>query len=303
MAYKHKLLSEIKFDTPEHRKEASNDLASNLDLQDFMKCIRKAFRGIMFTPHNEDKRKVYVHMPNEPYVMGWIAYGDYQTEVRAEQSSYIVSSKYILNMKYAEHNDQYSMAMSINLDTAVRNAKKYFRPVSTRDMALHKEEDMRRKANDTESRASNTRSNALSDLLAKSNRTLNIEYNPMLEYMRTLVKVGHEFTDKELESNLLNYFKLEQEHEALKSKGVKVSYVRIYEKYGEQFFDVVPITKDPKVYGSTIETVVSYKHADVPQDVLGKVAVLSMVENNHWVDDVGYRVDAKMFYVTAKSNE
>ena len=240
-------------------------------------------------------------MPNEPYAMGFIAYGDYQTEVKADQSSYIVSSRHIRNMKYADYNDQHYMSMSINLDTAVRNAKKYFRPLTTKDMALDKEHDMLQKAKDTESRASNTRSNALSDLLAKSNRTLNIEYNPMLEYMRTLVKVGHEFTDKELESNLLNYFKLEQEHEALKSKGVKVSYVRIYEKYGEQFFDVVPINE--KNIGSITETVVSYKHADVPQDVLGKVAVLSMVENNHWVDDVGYRVDATMFYVTAQSNE
>jgi hypothetical protein len=41
----------------------------------------------------------------------------------------------------------------------------------------------------------------------------------------------------------------------------------------------------------------------LPEDVVGKVSVLSMVENNHWVDDVGYRVDATMFYVTAKSDE
>ena len=301
MPYRNILMSEIKFDTPERKEEASNNLASNIHLQEFMAEVRKAFRGIMFTPHDKDVRKVYLHMPNEPYAMGFIAYGDYQTEVKADQSSYIVSSRHIRNMKYADYNDQHYMSMSINLDTAVRNAKKYFRPLTTKDMALDKEHDMLQKAKDTESRASNTRSNALSDLLAKSNRTLNIEYNPMLEYMRTLVKVGHEFTDKELESNLLNYFKLEQEHEALKSKGVKVSYVRIYEKYGEQFFDVVPINE--KNIGSITETVVSYKHADVPQDVLGKVAVLSMVENNHWVDDVGYRVDATMFYVTAKSDE
>jgi hypothetical protein len=48
-------------------------------------------------------------------------------------------------MKYADHNDQHYMAMSINLDTAVRNAKKYFRPLTTKDMALDEwtEADMR----------------------------------------------------------------------------------------------------------------------------------------------------------------
>jgi hypothetical protein len=125
----------------------------------------------------------------------------------------------------------------------------------------------------------------------------------MLEYMRTLVKVGHEFTNKQLESDLLNYFKLEEEHEVIKTKGVKVSYVRIYEKYGKQCVDVATIIKDPKVYGNTVDTVVTYDKADAPEDIVGKVAVLSMVENNHWVDDVGYRVDATMFYVTAKSDE
>ena len=303
MPYKNKLLSEIKFSTPDHKTGAYEDLASNVDLQEFMAEVRKAFRGIMFTPKPNDKRTAYMHMPNDPYVMGWIGYGDFQTEVRAEQSSYIVSSQHIRNMKYADYNDQYYMAMSINLHTAVRNAKKYCRPLTTKVMALDKEEDMRRKASDTESAMDVKRNNTLSNLLAKNNRQTHIEHNPMLEYMRTLVKVGHEFTDKELESNLLNYFKLEQEHKTLKAKGIKVSYVRVYEKYGEQFFDVVPIIKDPKAYGATIETIVSYKHADVPQDVLGKVAVLSMVENNHWVDDVGYRVDATMFYVTAQSNE
>ena len=303
MPYRNILMSEIKFDTPERKEEASNNLTSNIHLQEFMAEVRKAFRGIMFTPHDKDVRKVYLHMPNEPYAMGFIAYGDYQTEVKADQSSYIVSSRHIRNMKYADYNDQHYMSMSINLHTAVRNAKKYCRPLTTKVMALDKEEDMRRKASDTESHAQRKMFTAQSDLLAKNNRQTHIEHNPMLEYMRTLVKVGHEFTNKQLESDLLNYFKLEEEHETLKTKGVKVSYVRVYEKYGEQFFDVVPIIKDPKAYGATIETIVSYKHADVPQDVLGKVAVLSMVENNHWVDDVGYRVDATMFYVTAKSDE
>ena len=303
MPYKNKLLSEIKFSTPDHKTGSYEDLASNVDLQEFMAEVRKAFRGIMFTPKPNDKRTAYMHMPNDPYVMGWIGYGDFQTEVRAEQSSYIVSSQHIRNMKYADYNDQYYMAMSINLHTAVRNAKKYCRPLTTKVMALDKEEDMRRKASDTESHAQRKMFTAQSDLLAKNNRQTHIEHNPMLEYMRTLVKVGHEFTDKQLESDLLNYFKLEEEHEVIKTKGVKVSYVRIYEKYGKQCVDVATIIKDPKVYGNTVDTVVTYDKADAPEDIVGKVAVLSMVENNHWVDDVGYRVDATMFYVTAQSNE
>tara|TARA_R110000822_G_scaffold99851_1_gene225053 strand:- start:179 stop:1093 length:915 start_codon:yes stop_codon:yes gene_type:complete len=300
--YSNVKVSEIFKDiTLEDQQKYRDNLAFNLDLQGFMKELRKAFRGVVFTPQG-DMRKVYMHMPNDPYVMGYIGYGDFQTTTKAMQSSYVVSSRHIMNMKYADHNDQYYMAMSINLDTAVRNAKKYLRPLTTRDMALDEYNDMQRKSNDTESRASNAKNTAQSDLLARSNREKKIEYNPMLEYMRTLVKVGHEFTDKELESNLLTYFKLEDEHKVLLDKGINVSYVRIYEKYGKQVFDVAPIISKDR-YSHIVGDITPYGKADVPEDIVGKVSMLSMVDNGHWVDDVGYRVDATMFYVTAKSNE
>ena len=288
------------------QKVATDYLASQRELQEFMAEIRKSFRGVLFTPDAGDKRRVYVHMPNDPYVMGYIGYGDFQTTVKAIQSSYVVSSRHIMNMKYADYNDQYYMAMSINLSTAVRNAKKYLRPLTTKDMALDEwtEADMRRKSKNTKSAMDVKRNNTLSDLLAKNNREKKIEYNPMLEYMRTLVKVGHEFTDKELESDLLSYFKLEEDANAISSDGVDVDYVRVYEKYGKQVFDVVPLIRDKARYGrSDLGNILTYDKDKVPEDVMGKVSVLSMVENNHWVDDVGYRVDATMFYVTAQSNE
>jgi len=288
----------------EQQKEARDYLASQRELQEFMAEIRKSFRGVLFTQDAGDKRRVYVHMPNDPYVMGYIGYGDFLTTAKAMQSSYVISSRHIMNYKYADHNDQHYMAMSINLSTAVRNAKKYLRPLTTKDMALDQqtESDMRRKSKDTKSAMEVKRNNALSDLLAKSNRTLNIEYNPMLEYMRTLVTVGHEFTDKELESNLLSYFALEKDVKAFSGNDIDVDYVRIYEKYGKQVFDVVPLIREDS-YRSALGNLTTYDKDKVPEDVMGKVSVLSMVENEHWVDDVGYRVDATMFYVTAQSNE
>jgi len=246
-----------------------------------------------------------MHMPNDPYVMGWIGYGDFLTTAKAMQSSYVISSRHIMNYKYADYNDQHYMAMSINLSTAVRNAKKYLRPLTTKDMALDQwtEGDMRRKSKDTKSAMDVKRNNTLSDLLAKNNREKKIEYNPMLEYMRTLVKVGHEFTDKELEGSLLNYFKVEEEANVLKKKKVKTLFVRIYEKYGKQVFDVVSVIKNPQRWGHIADSLTTYDKDKVPEYIMGKVSMLSMVDNGHWVDDVGYRVDATMFYVTAPDDE
>jgi len=301
MSYDNIKVSEINksFDL-EKQQEARDNLASNLDLQDFMKEVRKAFRGVLFTPVAGDKSRVYVHMPNDPYVLGWIGYGDYQTTVSADQKSYTVYSKNIMNMKYGDYNDQHYMAMSINLDTAVRNAKKYLRPLTTKDMALDEYDKMIKLSEKSKDKAELLRTNAHMDLLRHSTSG---KPNALVEYMRTLVSVGHEFTDKELEGSLLNYFKVEEEANVLKEKKVKTLFVRIYEKYGKQVFDVVSVIKKPQGWGHIADSLTTYDKDKVPEDIMGKVSVLSMVDNGHWVDDVGYRVDATMFHVTAPDDE
>jgi len=266
-------------------------------LQDYMKALRVAFRGIMFTPHPFDVRRVWVHMPKDPFCLGWIGYGDFQTTVSADKSSYVVYSKNISNWKYGDYNDQYHMAMSVNLNTAVRNAKKYLRPLSTSDMAIEKYNEMITHSNKSKDKANNDAYNARGDMLRHSET----KPNALVEYMRTLVNTGHEFTDKELEGTLLNYFKLEKESTELKHKVIKTVFVRVHERFGKQVFDVATVVKDG--YRNKTESVVAYSKDDLPEDIMGKISALSMVENGHWVDDVGYRVDATLFYVVLAANE
>ena len=281
----------------EKQQEARDKLASNSHLQDYMKALRVAFRGIVFTPHPHDVRRVWVHMPKDPFCLGWIGYGDFQTTVSADKSSYVVYSKNISNWKYGDYNDQYHMAMSVNLNTAVRNAKKYLRPLSTSDMALEKYDEMITHSEKSKSRASNDTYNARDDMLRHSAN----QPNALIEYMRTLVNTGHEFTDKELEGTLLNYFKLEKESIELKDKVIKTVFVRVHERFGKQVFDVATVVKDG--YSNKTQSVVNYNRDNLPEDIMGKTSALSMVENGHWVDDVGYRVDATLFYVVLAANE
>ena len=281
----------------EKQQEARDKLASNSHLQDYMKALRVAFRGIVFTPHTSDERKVWVHMPKDPFCLGWIGYGDFQTTVSADKLSYVVYSKNISNWKYGDYNDQYHMAMSVNLNTAVRNAKKYLRPLSTSDMALEKYSEMLTHSEKSKSKASNDAYNARSDMLRHSET----KPNALVEYMRTLVNTGHEFTDKELEGTLLNYFKLEKESIELKNKVINTVFVRVHERFGKQVFDVATVVKDG--YSNKTQSVVNYNRDNLPEDIMGKISALSMVENGHWVDDVGYRVDATLFYVVLAANE
>ena len=151
----------------EKQQEARDKLASNSHLQDYMKALRVAFRGIMFTPHPFDVRRVWVHMPKDPFCLGWIGYGDFQTTVSADKESYVVYSKNISNWKYGDYNDQYHMAMSVNLNTAVRNAKKYLRPLSTSDMAIEKYNEMLTHSEKSKSKANNDAYNARGDVASQ----------------------------------------------------------------------------------------------------------------------------------------
>ena len=95
--YSNVKVSEIFKDiTLEDQQKYRDNLASQTEIQGFMKEVSKAFRGVVFTPQG-DMRKVYMHMPNDPYVMGYIGYGDFQTTAKAMQSSYVVSSRHIMN--------------------------------------------------------------------------------------------------------------------------------------------------------------------------------------------------------------
>jgi hypothetical protein len=43
--------------------------------------------------------------------------------------------------------------------------------------------------------------------------------------------------------------------------------------------------------------VTTYKMEDLPEGIAGNLAALSMVEDNHYVDGVGLRVDSATFWV------
>jgi hypothetical protein len=43
--------------------------------------------------------------------------------------------------------------------------------------------------------------------------------------------------------------------------------------------------------------VVTYKMEELPENIAGNLAALSMVDDNHYVDGVGLRVDSTTFWV------
>ena len=122
--------------------------------------------------------------------------------------------------------------------------------------------------------------------------------NRMLTELRNLVDTGHEFVDPAFGSELTAMFKLYDDHKLVKDKPIHCYFVRVYERFGKQTFDVCMVDNLHKgAWHTDISTEVTRYTDDLPEDIMGKVSMLAMVESGTYVDDVGYRADEGLFYV------
>jgi len=274
------------------KENNGNTIPPTSGLSLLMQKVREAFRGVEFVVYNSGK-KAWVYYPDEPYPMGYIGYGDFRTEVEGD-AMYMVASRTITNDKYATYQDQHHMKMTINIATAVRNAKRFLRNFSPREMARANIKNAARKSQESEGGAGNEYRNAMRGLFDHESS----QSNRMLTELRNLVDTGHEFIDASFGTELTTMFSLLDEYKSLKDKPIHCYFVRVFEKFGKQTFDVCMVDDLHKgAWHANVSTEFTRYTDDLPEDIMGKVSMLAMVENDTYVDDVGYRADEGLFYV------
>lgn len=253
--------------------------------------VSEAFRGVSFAKMGNNR--LWVYYPDEPYPMGYIGYGDFRTEVVGEDQ-YIVGSRTITNDKYGSHQDQHNMKMTVNVETAMRNARRFLRNFSPQEMAKSKLRAVCSQSQDSLGDISTEYRNKMRELFDhESSRS-----NKMLTELRNLVDTSHEFVDAAFGSELRTMFELLDNQKALKDKPIHMYFVRVFEKFGRQTFDVGTIDNVQKSsWQAEMSNEFKRYTDDLPEEIMGKLSVLTMVENDSYVDDVGYRASEGMFYV------
>ena len=261
------------------------------DLCVFKTKVSEVFRGVRFA--RKGQGAMWVYYPDQPYPMGFIGYGDYRTEVVGDDQ-YIVCSRTITNEKYGSHQDQHNMKMTVNLETAIRNAKRFLRNFSQQEMAQANAHTVHSKSQDSLGDISTEYRNKMRELFDhESSRS-----NKMLTELRNLVDTGHEFVDAAFGADLRAMFELSNQAKALKDKPIHMYFVRVYEKFGKQTFDVSTLDNVQSGWHIKVEDEFTRYTDDLPEGIMGKVSVLTMVDSGIYVDDVGYRAGESMFYVT-----
>jgi hypothetical protein len=268
-------------------------------LVNFCAEIRKVNRHVKFGVGKKVKNswghggpnrvmELYVYMDGHTYAMMKIGYADYSVKNTGDVK-YMVYARMIKNEKFSDNKDQYYMATAENIERAVKNVKKYMRPYSPVECASMTFQDVRGKFSSVVSDVGSKLYNAKNDILSSAHLRAELFH---------MVDVGYEFLSEEFKGMIVNWREAYLEDQVARGRALHAYYVNVRIHREEMMCDVIEVLDANK--RSRLDAhmaVTTYKMEELPDYISGSLAALSMVEDDHYVDGVGLRVDSSTFWV------
>ena len=233
-------------------------------------------------------QELFVYMDGHAYAMMKIGYGDYSTKGDGD-SKFMVYARMIKNEKFRDDSDQYHMATAEGIDRAIKNVKKYMRPYSPVECATMSFEAVRSKFSSVVQGVSSELYQARSGVIESAH--LRNELFHMLD-------VGYEFLAEDFREKIVQWREKYNEDQVARGRALHAYYVNVRIHREEMVCDVIEVLDANK--RSRLDAhmpVATYKMEDLPEGVAGNLAALSMVDDGHYVDGVGMRVDSATFWV------
>jgi len=255
--------------------------------------IKQSVRGLQFIERN--KKSLYIYRDDCPYVLGWIGYGDYRQGGDGTEM-YVVQARTIVNGKYSEYSKQYFMKMSTNIDTALKSVKTYIRPYNPVDLADMNMKQVSTAISDVSGAVTSKMREIQNNIVDVRSYGDNSQTRLFTE-LKHLLTTNHEFVDPSFGTALIDYFAAVEEEKQYKGRSVPMWFVRVYERFGAQAFDVLSIDNAENWNPNIGDERYTYNADTLPEDIMGKLSVLNILNDDQYVDDVGYRASEGMFYV------
>ena len=294
--------------SPQFRLPAVSGNGNTTDHQYLIPYIKEVSKGLRhaykFAVKNKDyERRYYVYDPNDLFVLGWIGYGDFSLSDNGPLK-YVVYATNVSNNKYDDYRQQHHMRMSENFSTAVRNAKKHLLPIPHIEVGRRTLDETRDKVSDfLGSTKQQLRTNL--DKLGVSTNIANCKKSQVWLELCHKLDVEQQFLSAEFKDILVkarSLFKVIEEREFVP---INMYCVRVYERLGQQTFDVILIPNLPRAYNLnlTIDNEYGsqrYSSAEtLPPEILSKVSVLAICNVGDFIEDVGHRNMETLYYVYA----
>jgi len=290
MSYTHKLVSAM-LERAERFGEANySPQGSLLELKE---ALERSVRGLSFCHRNSTS--LYVYQQHCPYVLGWIGYGIFRDSNLDRE--WAVHARTIGNRKYAEYSDNYHLKLTGKLDVALRNAKKYLRPYSPAELAKADLDNARHQVRGEVNKLYRDARDMHEGLMNGSLYHSGTSTSRLFIELRHLLTTNHTFVDPAFGAELQKFFEAFDTHKEYQRKDVPMWYVHVYERGDVQVCDVVSVSDARNMSPDLGVEQHRYIGDDVPEDIVGKVSVLNILEKDQYVEDVGLKVGEGMFYV------
>lgn len=276
-----------------------------MGLLDFAHKLTQQMKGYKVSV-SKMHNMLYVYREGDNYVMGIIGYGDFQTNGDGDDR-YAVWSPNIKNMKYS-HGLQQNMSLALKQDKAVKNAMKYLRPLTVEQTMKLSLRQCHRAAQEVVSKIRDNTGELRRELVNNFFDTSTYSApkpNPLQRELKHLVESGYEFLDKDLGDKLHKMFGGLKELEAARQvvDNTFTFVEAIVSPTGRQMFRV-HTDVDASTHYSITRSVSElpdntsvYDQHNLPDELAGKLSVLSMLELEGYVEGVGYRAADNVFYV------
>ena len=299
------------------RSGYTDDHVHSPKFMEFVDGVKKAFRGceiVQGYAAGTETFRAFVYMPEDTFCMGVITVHDpakyrwgEDTVTINPELIYTVWSHTVDNNKYGRGKRERYSAASKDINKAIKNAKKYLRRVTHRELTMITREEYAQKSREA-SQAIYHKISTLSDSVGvKSYNVKNTLAMPLYKELIHLLNMGTDFLNKEFTSDLIALRGAMAEHESANAqRAAATDYcVRVYESRGRQVFSMAmmdgrdansnySMTHSRKHIGDTIE----YTEDTLPEWAAGKLSLLTLCDEHEYVEGVGYRYDRNIFYVT-----
>lgn len=250
--------------------------------------VKASIPGIRLIPSTF--KDTYVYFEGAVHTSGVISYGTYGG---GSGAMYCVTADTISNGKFSTGTRQNKMAMSKNIETAIKNVRKYIRPLTI-------QQDARQGLG-----ALTSAVQQVLNTTARSRHSLtqvwNVERTSRLVMeMRRILASDYKFADQGFRNDLMDWFKYVDLEESINSKTRRFTYVHVTEDHRGAVLRMCRTTQGQgaRLYGMNVDGLTTTLPTElVNEEIIGRVSVLSMLENGKYVEGVGYRMGTHTFFV------
>ena len=287
------------------------DIPVSGDLMNFANAVKDVMPNLTFLPVDTEYKEIRVVesvegstkrlrvynelalcMEGNPFDLGRINFKDNSVGKGIKESTYGVYSRKIQNAKYGTHRSQFNMIMSSDVGKAVKNVSKYVVPYSARELAQAFYDPMVRNVAHVLQGVENKARDHVGQLRH--------DWNSMLTEIRALKAKGVEFITPEFKRIAESVDDVYGAYESEKVRKISALFVRFHMIGDETFvtlqeaINVRDNYQEIKLGENTYATV---PVSELPEDIVGSVSVLNILNNEQYVANVGMKLDNNHFWI------